>query len=160
MGVFGKSPPCLTVWCFCSTTISNQARNRNKIAHAESSDGINWKREGRQIVADKLNEAECQALPTVVKIGNRWHMLFCYREATDFRKNAARGYRIGYAFSDDLKNWTRDDKNVGIDVSEEGWDSEMMCYPHVFQCNDKTYLLYNGNEFGKYGFGLAELAHT
>jgi predicted GH43/DUF377 family glycosyl hydrolase len=129
-----------------------------KIAVAMSSDGINWKKEeGRQIIADKLNEDECQALPTVVKIGQRWIMFFCYREATDFRKNAARGYRLGYAFSDDLKTWTRDDENSGIDVSDEGWDSEMMCYPHLFQCAGKTYLLYNGNEFGRYGFGLAEL---
>lgn len=131
-----------------------------KIAHAKSLDGVNWKKEGRQIIADRLNADECQALPTVVKIGDRWNMFFCYREATDFRKNAARGYRIGYAYSDDLKNWTRDDENVGIDVSADGWDSEMMCYPHVFECDGKIYLLYNGNEFGRYGFGLAELEYA
>jgi len=131
-----------------------------KIAHAESFDGINWKKEGRQIITDKLNEDECQALPTVIKIDSRLHMFFCYRQATDFRKNADRGYRIGYSYSDDLKNWTRDDSQAGIDVSEEGWDSEMMCYPHVFQSDGKIYLLYNGNEFGRYGFGLAELEHT
>jgi hypothetical protein len=34
----------------------------------------------------------------------------------------------------------------------------MQCYPHVFECDGKVYLLYNGNEFGRYGFGLAELA--
>jgi hypothetical protein len=32
-----------------------------------------------------------------------------------------------------------------------------MCYPHLFTSNDKTYLAYNGNEFGRNGFGLAEL---
>jgi hypothetical protein len=30
-------------------------------------------------------------------------------------------------------------------------------YPHVFELNNKLYMLYNGNEFGKYGLGLAEL---
>lgn len=129
-----------------------------KIAHAESANGIKWhKEEGRQIIPDILNENECQALPTVLKVDDRFHMYFCFREATDFRKNSQRGYRLGYAWSDDLKNWTRDDENSGIGFSESGWDSEMMCYPHIFDCGGKVYLLYNGNEFGRYGFGIAEL---
>ena len=132
-----------------------------KIAHAVSTDGINWqKEEGKQIIADRLNENECQALPTVLKIGSRYHMYFCFREATDFRKNPKRGYRLGYAWSDDLQNWTRDDENSGIGFSETGWDSAMMCYPHIFECGGKVYLLYNGNEFGRYGFGIAELKQT
>jgi len=128
-----------------------------KIAYACSQDGIEWKRDGRQIIPDKLNEDECQALPTVIYYKSRYHMYFCYRQATGFRKNSKRGYRIGYAYSDDLKNWRRDDENAGIDVSEDGWDSEMHCYPHIFSCNEKIYLLYNGNEFGRFGFGLAVL---
>ena len=128
-----------------------------KIAHAISGDGVNWKKEGRQIIADVLNEDECQALPTVTKIGDRYIMYFCFREATNFRNNKQRGYRLGYAWSDDLINWTRDDENAGIGLSETGWDSEMMCYPHIFEIDSKVYLLYNGNEFGKYGFGVAEL---
>jgi hypothetical protein len=129
-----------------------------KIAHAESKNGINWQtKEGQQIVADRLNEDECQALPTVIQINGRWHMFFCYRHATDFRTNPSRSYRIGYAYSDDLKNWTRDDSNAGIDVSDDGWDSEMLCYPNVFECEGKVFLLYNGNEFGRFGFGAGEL---
>lgn len=129
-----------------------------KIAYAHSEDGINWKRqEGEQIIADLLNEHECQALPTVIRHGGLYHMYFCYREATDFRKNPSRGYRLGYAYSSDLIKWTRNDNEKGIDFSASGWDSEMMCYPHIFEMDEKVYLLYNGNEFGKYGFGVAEL---
>lgn len=128
-----------------------------KIGHATSGDGASWQKEGRQLITDKLNSDECQALPSVIKFGSKYHMLFCYREAIDFRKNKDRGYRIGYAFSKDLINWSRDDNNVGIDVSESGWDSDMLCYPHLFRCDDKIYLLYNGNEFGRFGFGLAIL---
>lgn len=129
-----------------------------KIAYATSIDGINWKKdEGKQIVSDKLNSNECQALPTVIKIGSRYHMYFCYREATDFRTNPKRSYKLGYAYSDDLINWKRDDDASGIKPGDGDWDSDMMCYPHIFECNKKVYLLYNGNEFGKHGFGLAEL---
>jgi len=129
-----------------------------KIGHAVSSDGINWvKEEARQIIADRLDADESQALPTVIGINGRYHMFFCYRQSSDFRKNKDRGYRIGHAYSDDLANWVRDDEHPHLDITNGGWDSEMLCYPHVFECNGKTYLLYNGNEFGRYGFGLAVL---
>jgi hypothetical protein len=129
-----------------------------KIAHATSYDGLNWvKDEGIKIIPDKLNEDECQALPTVIFHRNTYHMYFCYRSSVDFRKNRENGYRIGYAYSNDLKNWTRADELAGITVSKDEWDSDMQCYPHIFSLNNKVYLLYNGNEFGKYGFGIAEL---
>ena len=129
-----------------------------KIGHAVSSDGINWvKEEARQIIADRLVADESQALPTVIGINGRYHMFFCYRQSSDFRKNKDRGYRIGHAYSDDLANWVRDDEHPHLDITNGGWDSEMLCYPHVFECDGKTYLLYNGNEFGRYGFGLAVL---
>ncbi len=128
-----------------------------KIGHATSADGLSWHRDGRQIVPDRLNSDECQALPTVIRHGALYHMYFCYRQPTDFRKNPERAYRLGYASSEDLKEWTRNDAEAGIDVSPEGWDSEMLCYPHIFRCDDRLYLLYNGNEFGRYGFGLAVL---
>lgn len=129
-----------------------------KIAHATSYDGIEWVKEGRAIIPDALDANECQALPTVIKYQGKYHMYFCFRHARDFRKNKEKSYRIGYAFSDDLTTWKRDDANVGIQISMGNeWDSNMMCYPNVFECNGKIYMLYNGNEFGKYGFGLAEL---
>jgi sucrose-6-phosphate hydrolase SacC (GH32 family) len=127
-----------------------------KIGHAVSSDGINWiKEEARQIITDHLGADESQALPTVIEIEGKYHMFFCYRQSFDFRSNKDRGYRIGHAWSEDLANWMRDDENPLLDVTHGDWDSEMLCYPHVFECDGKVYLLYNGNEFGRYGFGLA-----
>jgi len=128
-----------------------------KIAYASSQDGIHWERDSKLIIADKLNEDECQALPTVFESGGRFHMYFCYRQAHGFRNNSASGYRIGYAYSDDLIAWVRDDEAAGISVAADGWDSQMQCYPHAFKVGDKVYMLYNGNEFGRTGFGLAVL---
>lgn len=136
----------------------NQAPERiYKIAYAFSKDGINWERNGTFIIENSLPEEESQALPTVIKHGDRYHMYFCYRYAADFRTNPDRGYRIGYAYSTDMKTWTRDDANAGISLTEGSWDSTMMCYPHLFELDGKKYMLYNGNEFGKTGFGIAEL---
>lgn len=128
-----------------------------KIAHATSDDGINWQKEGRKIISDKINNEECQALPTVIEHNGHYHMVFCYRHASGFRTDKSKGYRLGYAYSTDLVNWTRDDDKLGLSLSSDDWDSDMMCYPHLFKLNSAVYLLYNGNEFGRQGFGLAVL---
>lgn len=129
-----------------------------KIGLAKSDDGLNWsKNEGKQIISDVLNENECQALPTVIKVGNLYHMFFCFRESTNFRKNKERGYKLGYASSYDLENWVRDDSKSGFESSKNQWDSDMKCYPHLFEAKEKIFILYNGNEFGRFGFGAAEL---
>ena len=64
-------------------------------------------------------------------------------------------YRIGFASSEDGRHWSRDDAIAGIDVSPEGWDSEMICYPYIFTHKGFVYMLYNGNNYGQTGFGLA-----
>ena len=50
-----------------------------------------------------------------------------------------------------------DAPQTGIDPSDnpESWDSKAVTYPYVFQHRDRRYMLFNGNEFGKTGFGMA-----
>jgi len=128
-----------------------------KIRMASSKDGLAWEKYNHDLINDALGENEAQASPDVIYANGKYHMFFCYRQPSDFRHNKDRSYRIGYAYSKDLLTWTRDDSQAGLDVSPEGWDSKMVAYPHVFIVNNKTYMLYLGNEVGKYGFGLAEL---
>lgn len=129
-----------------------------KIGHATSPDGVRWtKEDGKQIIVDRLGADESQALPTVVTIAGRHHIFFCFRHSHDFRTNKERGYRLGHAWSDDLKTWVRDDEGGAPAGTPGEWDSDMQCYPHAFAFRGRTYLLYNGNEFGRAGFGLAVL---
>lgn len=128
-----------------------------KIGHAISKDGIVWTKDNIPLITDIIGEDECQALPSVIRYAGRYHMYFCYRSMVGFRDGKGQNYRLGYAYSDDLRDWIRNDAASGIDLSESGWDSEMMCYPNVFEHKDDVYLLYNGNNFGKHGFGLAKL---
>ncbi len=127
-----------------------------KIRMATSNDGVNWMKEDKNLIENKIEENEAQASPDVFYYKEKYHMFFCYRYSLNFR-GKDQGYRIGYAFSDDLVNWQRDDSQAGIDVSEEGWDNEMISYPHVFELDGKIYMFYLGNHVGKYGFGAAEL---
>lgn len=128
-----------------------------KLRVATSKDGFNWKKLNKNIIEDKLGLTESQASPDVIFKNGKYHMFFDYWSSEKFRETKYR--TIGYAYSSDLINWTRDDEKVGIKVSQEknAFDNEMIAYPHVFESNNKIYMLYLGNEVGRYGFGLAEL---
>jgi len=127
-----------------------------KIRLATSTDGIDWKKHNQNLIPDELDENECQASPDVFYYNNLYHMFFCYRQGRNYRGKEG-GYRIGYAYSSDLINWTRNDSLAGITVSDSGWDSEMVAYPHVFELDNEIYMFYLGNHVGKYGFGMAKL---
>jgi len=122
--------------------------HRYHIKYAESDDGISWNRNG--IVAiDYLDDTEYAiSRPSVIRDEDCWKMWFSHRGSF---------YKIGYAESADGIRWERQDSYCGIDVSNYGWDSEMIEYPFVFDHNDVRYMLYNGNGYGKTGFGLAVL---
>lgn len=127
-----------------------------RIRMAVSLDGQSWERTGHDLLEPRLEVDECQASPDVVYSGGLYHMFYCYKYGVDFR-NAARGYRIGYAYSTDMRHWTRRDDLVGIDVSAEGWDNESIAYPHVLELDGETYMFYLGNQVGREGFGVARL---
>lgn len=127
-----------------------------KIRMASSEDGIHWVKHGRDLLEDRLGEHECQACPDVLFRDGRYHMFFSYRHSHRYKTQAG-GYRIGYAFSDDMLNWQRSDEMAGMTVSAAGWDSQMVNYPHVFMLDGETYMLYQGNEMGRTGIGLAKL---
>jgi predicted GH43/DUF377 family glycosyl hydrolase len=127
-----------------------------RIRMARSKDGINWVKENRDLISPRIEEDECQASPDVIFHNNRYHMFYCYRYSRDYRSKSG-GYRIGYAHSDDAVHWVRDDSRVGIDVADEGWDSEMISYPHIAMIDGRIFMFYLGNSVGRQGFGVAEL---
>lgn len=127
-----------------------------KVRHAVSGDGLDWRRDGRNILPDHLGTDECQASPDVIGFHGQHHMFFCYKHGTDFRGNS-RGYRIGYAYSSDLEHWERNDALAGLVPSADGWDAQATGYPHVFSVDGQVHMLYIGNDFGRDGFGLATL---
>lgn len=125
------------------------------LKYAESADGLNWMRRG-QVAIDYADEREGGISgASVLREGGLYHMYYCYRGAAGYRDDPSRSYRIGYARSPDGITWTRRDDEAGIDVSPTGWDSEMIAYPRVVRHGDRHYMFYNGNGFGRSGFGYA-----
>lgn len=125
------------------------------LKYAESKDGINWDRKGIVCVDFKSTDEGGISRPCVIKDNGIYKMWYSYRGGADYRSNRAQSYRVGYAESNNGIKWIRKDEIVGIDVSETGWDSEMIEYPFVYAHKGKKYMLYNGNGFGESGFGYA-----
>lgn len=122
---------------------------------ATSSDGIHWSENNRQVIPT-IVEKECQTSASFISFGGGNHVFFSYRHGLNFR-NKQNGYRIGYAMGNNYENWIRRDEANDFTVSEGGWDSEMVCYPHVINLKGKIYMFYCGNNFGQNGFGVALL---
>lgn len=136
--------------------VDGRAEPVYKIRMATSLDGIHWDKLNKDLIESRVEEDEAQASPDVFFANGKYHMFFCYRYSANYRGREY-GYRIGYASSTNLLDWVRDDTKAGIDVSETGWDSEMISYPHVFELDGKIYMAYLGNQVGRHGFGLAVL---
>lgn len=131
---------------------AGELRHDYHIRYAESADGVSWKREGR-VAIDFAHPGEYAiARPVVIRESGRYAMYYSYRDAP-----GSTGYRIGYAESADSLNWTRMDNEVGLDTSPGEWDSDMLCYAWPFDHAGRRYMLYNGNGYGRSGFGVAML---
>lgn len=126
-----------------------------QIKYATSKNGIDWDRDNIQVI-HPLDELEVCARPSVWKKNDIYHMYFSRRSMAGFRKTSSQGYRAGYAQSKDGLNWTRMDEAAGLSTSLEGWDSEGIAYPYYMNLPESEYLFYNGNQFGKSGFGIAK----
>ncbi len=129
-------------------TRNDKLRHRYHIKYAESKDGIYWERNGKVCIDFKNEDEYAISRPSVLKEEGLYKMWYSYRGDC---------YQIGYAESVDGLKWIRKDEQAGIETSLSGWDSEMIEYPHVFVHEGRKYMLYNGNGYGKTGFGLAVL---
>ncbi len=118
------------------------------IRYIESKDGINFPKQGKVIIGIKGEDEYRVARPYVIKEEKIYKMFYSVG-------TISKGYRLGYAESKDGINWVRKDEEIGIDISSEGWDSKMMSYSSILKYKNKTYMFYNGNNYGYDGFGYA-----
>lgn len=123
-----------------------QPKHYYHIKYAESRDGLRWQKSGRVCIDFQSPSEYAISRPCVLKEGGLYKMWYSYR---------GQRYRIGYAESTDGLSWVRRDETAGMTVSASGWDAEMVEFAFVFQHRNDRYMLYNGNGYGKSGFGLA-----
>lgn len=115
------------------------------LKYTESKNGIDWKL-NENIVIDVSKKEIGLGRASVIKENGIYKMWYSY---------STKKYRIGYAESKNGIDWKRMDEKAGIATSKSGWDSNSIEYPFVFNYKNCKLMLYNGNNFGKTGFGYA-----
>jgi predicted GH43/DUF377 family glycosyl hydrolase len=138
-------------WCGVGSEwewINGTPYPRYNIRYLESSDGLQFNQEILCVDVEK-NEYRI-GRPRVYKRQNKYLMFYT-------RGTVDGDYIAGYAESFDGKKWIRKDNEIGITLSETGWDSKSLCYPSLIEYGDQIYMFYNGNNMGKDGFGYAVL---
>lgn len=129
------------------TRDGDKVRPCYRIREAVSGDGLHWERTGR-VVIDFEDAGEYVIGRPMILRDDRYRLWYSFRGSS---------YRIGYAESIDGIDFVRSDQELGLGVSETGWDSKMVEYGFVVDIEGHPYMLYNGNGFGATGLGVAQL---
>ena len=146
-GIFKMWYQSGTGWHF----VDGQYEPTYVIKYADSINGIDWRRLPEPCINPEF-PLEAFSRPCVIQDNYTWKMWVCTRDSKDYRGGEG-SYQIERAESTNGKRFIR----CRLSAPERGdWDSDMQCYPYVFEFNDKLYMLYNGNDFGQTGIGLAE----
>ena len=136
------------VSCVNWSVENDKLKHYYHIKSGESENGVDWKLEGIVCIDFKNRDEYAIASPRVVYENGIYKMWYSCR---------GEFYKIGYAESSDGIVWQRKDEWMDFTVSETGWDSEMVEYSYIFDHKNARYMLYNGNGYGKTGFGIAKL---
>jgi hypothetical protein len=120
----------------------------------QSKDGIYLENKGQQILKADLSVEHGLGRPQIIKLGKFYYVFYTRRIIKDMR------YFLGAARSSDLNNWERVDhlfENISFGGPGE-FDSEMVYFPGVVKVSEnKAFMFYSGNYFGRDGMGVVEV---
>ena len=131
---------------------SNNLKSTYDVKTALSSDGLTWEKTGKTAISLGSKDSNI-ARACVLSCGDGFETWY------PFVPKSINQYRIGYGRSSDGLAFERMDESEEAHLFPSGdndsWDNKAVAYPFVFEHNDSRLMLYNGNEFGRTGFGLA-----
>ena len=116
------------------------------IKHGQSRDGLQWERT-RKPVLELSETMTAMARPSVITWDGKELMLLSIKNEKDV-------YSIWIGVKNDSDHW--DLSKLEIEAEGE-WDSAYHAYGSFFTFAGSLYVLYNGNGFGKTGFGILKL---
>lgn len=118
------------------------------IKTARSEDGLEWDCRGEVAIPIHGGSEFAVSRPCVLRDSDCYRMWYARREEK---------YQMGYAESADGKIWQRHDQAVTFTGVPGDWEAESAEYATVFDHDGHRYMIYNGNGYGRTGFGLALL---
>ena len=122
---------------------------RYALRYAESPDGLRWTGSSQILLEPRRSRNEIGFgrpvfIPKTEAVGE---LMLSVRTTS--------GYSLCITpFSFD-KEINPDDLSPMLPLGREGWDSEMTCFGMTVKADGRELLFYNGNGFGRSGFGLA-----
>ena len=113
------------------------------VGMARSEDGIEWIKYEKPALSPRLEAVQpfeaVVSKPSVLVIDNVYHMWL------SIFNMEGKGYRLGYAKSENGIHWHRYiDKQV-LSLTPGGFDSEYQSYPNVVDMGDQLWMFYTGN---------------
>ena len=131
-------------------TIAGKKLPTYSLKFLTSSDGLTWEGQGSVCLEPQQPDEFGFGRPWILYENGKYCMFYSIRSRSN-------GYRLGYAESNDALQWTRCDDQIGMDITREPWENENICYTALLTTKNDVYLFYNGNNYGKTGFGYARL---
>jgi hypothetical protein len=132
-------------------TVGEKLLPHYDLRYMESEDGVHWPEAGEICMRAVNADEHGLGRPWVMRDDSGYSMVY------SVRRRSLGAYRLGYARSDNGLAWQRRDEALGLGVSSSGWDSQSIMYAAILRVGEQTYAFYNGNEFGRDGFGVAVL---
>lgn len=129
-------------------------KSKYNIKTALSQDGVIWEKTGKTAIDLGKYDSNI-ARACVLPAENGFEVWY------PFVRTLIGQYRIGYGQSSNSDGlfFNRLDDHPKAELSPslipKDWDGEAVTYPYVFRHNDNLMMFYNGNDFGRTGFGLA-----
>lgn len=117
------------------------------ITTATSNDGIDWQPSGQDEISLESGEYGLSR-PWLLKLEDDEFTFYSIRKEQ---------YKIGLSKRDKKSGkWLRLSSDI-LGASKDNWESEAACYPSLIHINQRIYMFYNGNNYGRTGVGVAEL---
>ena len=131
--------------------INGNKSPRYDIFRIESKDGYEFGNQGERVLAAE-DLVDCYA------IGRPWVVVDEVAESFKMylskRRESLGKYRVGSALSKNGYDWIETTDEDELDVSENGFDNDVICYTSVIHVRRKKYIFFNGNGLGLTGFGI------
>ena len=127
--------------------LKNQASYKFNLREAIYNKKDKWIFTNKELIKLKSNERAITR-PTFMILNKKLIMIFSL--------DVAGKYELAAACQNNNGKWSRMNNFTFVNSGQE-WDSIDNCYPSIFESNNQYYMLYNGNGYGKSGFGIAKL---
>lgn len=129
------------------------------IRHTRSADGVFWSRATEWVFGSGTEDEAGLVRPWVVEGGEGLQLWYSRRGAGRFRTRDGEAYRLHEAMMDGDHVVASTQRPVIFEnpPAEGDWDGWMQAYACIQPLGDDLIMLYNGNDFGRGGFGYARL---